>query len=173
MGELILQWASIANIVFVVLAACVTFLIYYLNAAKDRKPLQRANMVLVVLVASTAFLIYYLNTGKDHELEKYRAESTMKITAAQAEAVKAMKFAESERLARAELESQAAGTNAHASEANTAASQAQLELAKLNGSQDPSARGFGRNDHCRTEVSSQDKISASLCFEARTRWHFF
>ena len=127
----LLQLANIANIVFVVLVAVVTFLIYYLNTAKDRKLLQRANIVLVALVASTTFLIYYLNTVKDRELEKYRTESTIKITAAEAEADKAMKIAESERLARTELESQVAATEARAAEANAVASQAQRELAKL------------------------------------------
>ncbi len=55
----------------------------------------------------------------------------IKITAAQAEAAEAMGIAESERLARAELESQVATAEARAAEANAVASQARLELAKL------------------------------------------
>ena len=70
-------------------------------------------------------------TVKDRELEKYRTESTIKISTAQAEAARAMKIAESERLARAELESQVAVAEARSAEANVVASQARLELAKL------------------------------------------
>ena len=87
----------------------------------------------VVLVTTVA--IYYLSgrvtAAKDRELEQYRTESAVKITAAQAAAAEAMQVAESERLARAELESQVAVAKARAAEANSAASQAQLELAKL------------------------------------------
>ena len=101
----LLQWANIAYIVSVVIVAAMTFVIYHLSAR--------------------------VNADKDRELEKYRTESTIKITAAQAEAAKAMKIAESERLVRAELESQVAATEARAAEANAVASQAQLELAKL------------------------------------------
>lgn len=100
--------------------------------------LQWANMVYLVslavaVVASIA--IYQLSTritaAKDRELEEYRTESELKITAAQAEAAEAMKIAESERLARTELESQVAEAEVRAAEANAIASQAQLELAKL------------------------------------------
>ena len=101
----LLQWANIAYIVFLLLAAGMTFVIYHLS--------QR------------------VNTFKDRELEKYRTESTIKITAAQAEAAEAMKISESERLARAELESQVAAAEARAAQANAVASQARLELAKL------------------------------------------
>ena len=87
----------------------------------------------VVLVTTVA--IYYLSgrvtAAKDRELEEFRTESTVKIAAAQAEAAEAIQIAESERLARAELESQVALAEARAAEANAAASQAQLELAKL------------------------------------------
>lgn len=81
------------------------------------------------------FAIYHLsarvNADKDRELEKFRAESEVKTTAALAEAAEAMKVAESGRLARAKLESQIATAQARAAVANAAASQAQLELAKL------------------------------------------
>ena len=100
-----LQWANIAYIVGVAIAAVATLAIYHLSAR--------------------------VNAAKDRELEKYRTESTIKITAAQAEAAEAMKIAESERLARAELESQVAAAEARAAEANVVASQARLELAKL------------------------------------------
>ena len=67
------------------------------------KLLQWANiayLVCLLLVAGMSFVIYHLsarvNTAKDRELEKYRTESTIKITAAQAEAAEAMKIAESE-----------------------------------------------------------------------------
>ena len=101
----LLQWANIAYIVCLLLVAGMTFVIYYLSAR--------------------------VNAAKDHELENYRTESTIKITAAQAEAAEAMKIAESERLARAELESQVAAAEARAAEANAAASQARLELEKI------------------------------------------
>ena len=101
----LLQWANIAYIVCLLLVAGMTFVIYHLSAR--------------------------VNAAKDRELEKYRTESTIKITAAQAEAAEAMKIAESERLARAELESQVAAAEARAAEANVVASQARLELAKL------------------------------------------
>ena len=101
----LLQWANIAYIVSVVIAAAATFAIYHLSA--------------------------WVNAAKDRELERFRTESTIEITAAQAEAAEAMKIAESERLARAELESQVAAAGARAAEANAVASQAQLALAKL------------------------------------------
>ena len=100
--------------------------------------LQWANMVYLVSLAIAAvasFAMYQLSArvtaAKDRELEEYQTESTVKISAAQAEAAEAMKTAESERLARAELESQIAVAEARAAEANAVASQAQLELAKL------------------------------------------
>ena len=101
----LLQWANIAYIVCLLLVAGMTFVIYYLSAR--------------------------VNATKDHELENYRTESTIKITAAQAEAAETMKIAESERLARAELESQVAAAEARAAEANAVASQARLELEKI------------------------------------------
>ena len=101
----LLQWANIAYIVCVAIAAAATFAIYHLSAR--------------------------VNAAKDRELERFRTESTIEITAAQAEAAEAMKIAESERLARAELESQVAAAGARAAEANAVASQAQLALAKL------------------------------------------
>ena len=101
----LLQWANMAYIVCVAIAAVATLAIYHLSAR--------------------------VNAAKDRELEKYRTESTIKITAAQAEAAGAMKIAESERLVRAELESQVAVADARAAEANAVASQARLELAKL------------------------------------------
>ena len=101
----LLQWSNIAYIVCLLLAAGMTFVIYHLSAR--------------------------VNTVKDRELEKYRTESTIKISTAQAEAARAMKIAESERLARAELESQVAVAEARSAEANVVASQARLELAKL------------------------------------------
>ena len=101
----LLQWANIAYIVCVAIAAVATLAIYHLSAR--------------------------VNAAKDRELEKYRTESTIKITAAQAEAAEAMKIAESERLVRAELESQVAVADARAAEANAVSSQARLELAKL------------------------------------------
>ena len=94
-----------------------------------------AYMASLVIVVLSTFAIYHLSArvtaAKDRELEKYRTESTIKIAAAQAEAAEAMKIAESERLARAELESQVAAAEARAAEANAVASQAQLELAQL------------------------------------------
>ena len=101
----LLQWANVAYIVCVATAAVATLAIYHLSAR--------------------------VNAAKDRELETYRTESTIKITVAQAEAAEAMKIAESERLARAELESQVAAAEARAAEANAVASQARLELAKL------------------------------------------
>ena len=101
----LLQWANIAYIACVVIAAVATFAIFHLSAR--------------------------VNSAKDRELETYRTESTIKITVAQAEAAEAMKIAESERLARAELESQVAAAEARAAEANAVASQARLALAKL------------------------------------------
>ena len=103
--ERFLQWANIAYMVGVAIAAVATFAIYHLSAR--------------------------VTAGKDRELEAYRTESTIKISAAQAEAAEAMKIAESERLARAELESQVVVAEARAAEANAVASRAQLELAKL------------------------------------------
>ena len=79
------------------------------------KILQWANIVYIVcaaIVVAMSFVIYQLsarvNAVKDRELGKYQTESTIKITAAEAEAAEAMKIAESERLARAELEVQIA-----------------------------------------------------------------
>ena len=92
----LLQWANIAYIACVVIAAGATFAIFHLSAR--------------------------VNSAKDRELETYRTESTIKITVAQAEAAEAMKIAESERLARAELESQVAAAEARAAEANAVAS---------------------------------------------------
>jgi hypothetical protein len=103
--EKVLQWANIAYIVCVAVAAAATFAIYHLSAR--------------------------VNAAKGKELEKFRTESTIRITTAQAEAAEAMKIAEAERLARAELESRVADANARAAEANAAAAQARLELAKL------------------------------------------
>ena len=88
-----------------------------------------------MIAAVAAFAIFHLsarvNAAKDRELETYRTESTIKITVAQAEAAEAIKIAESERFARAELESQVAAAEVRAAEANAVASQARLELAKL------------------------------------------
>ena len=102
------------------------------------KLLQWANIVYIACVAIAAaasFAVYLLsgrvNAAKDRELNKYQSESQVNITAAQAEAAEAMKIAESERLARVELESQVAVAEARAAEANAVASRAQLELAKL------------------------------------------
>ena len=103
--ERLLQWANIAYMGGLIIAAGATFAIYYLSAR--------------------------VTAAKDRELEKYRIESTIKITAAQAEAAEAIKIAESESLARVELESQIAVAEARAAEAKAVASQAQLELAKL------------------------------------------
>ena len=101
----LLQWANIIYIVCVALAAAATVAIYQLSAR--------------------------VNDAKDLELENYRTESAIKIAAAQVEAAEAMKIAESERLERAELESQVAAAEVRAAEANAVASQARLELAKL------------------------------------------
>ncbi len=101
----LLQWTNIVYMVSVGTAAVATFAIYHLSAR--------------------------VNAAKDRELEQYRTESRIKITAAQAEAAEARKIAESERLARAEMESQIAVAEARAAEANAVASQAQLELARL------------------------------------------
>ena len=103
--ERLLQWANIAYIVGVAIAAVATVAIYNLSSR--------------------------VTAAKDRELEEYRTESTIKVTAAQAEAAEAMKIAESESLARTKLESQVAFAEARAAEANASASQAQLELAKL------------------------------------------
>ena len=88
-----------------------------------------------MIAAVAAFAIFHLsarvNAANDRELETYRTESTIKITVAQAEAAEAIKIAESERFARAELESQVAAAEVRAAEANAVASQARLELAKL------------------------------------------
>ena len=106
-------------------------------------------------------MIYHLsvrvNAAKDRELEKFRTESTIKITAAQAEVAEAMKITESERLARAELESQVAAAEARAAEANATASQARLELTKL---KEP--RTIAPED--------QDKIIAALTEFAGTKF---
>ena len=101
----LLQWANIAYIACLSLVAGMTFVIYHLSAR--------------------------VNAAKDRELGKYQTESTIKITAAEAAAAEAKKIAESERLARAEMESQVAAAEARAAEANVVASQARLELAKL------------------------------------------
>ena len=101
----LLQWANIAYIVSVAIAAVTTAAIFHLSAR--------------------------VNAAKDRELETYRTESTIKITVAQAAAAEARQIAESERLARAELESQIAAAEARAAEANAVASQARLELAKF------------------------------------------
>ncbi|MDE0623883.1 MAG: hypothetical protein OXH83_19640 [Bryobacterales bacterium] len=89
----------------------------------------------MAIAAVATFAIYELSArvtaAKDRELEEYRTESRVKIADAQAEAAEAMKIAESERLARAELESQVRAAEARAAQANAVASQAQLELAKL------------------------------------------
>ena len=103
--ERFLQWANMAYLVGLAVVLVMTVAVHYLSAR--------------------------VTAAKDRELEEYRTESTVKITAAQAEAAEAVQIAESERLARAELESQVAAAEARAAEANAAASQAQLELAKL------------------------------------------
>ena len=103
--ERFLQWANIAYIGSLAIALVAGIAIYHLSAR--------------------------VNAAKDRELEEYRIESTSKISVAQAEAAEAIRIAESERLARAELESQVAVAEARAAEANAIASQAQLELAKL------------------------------------------
>ena len=103
--ERLLQWANIAYMVFLALAAGATFAIYHLSSR--------------------------VTAAKERELEEYQAKSAIVIAAAQTEAAEAMRIAESERLARVELESQVAFAEARAAEANAVASQAQLELAKL------------------------------------------
>ena len=103
--ERLLQWANMTYIAVLAVAAVATLAIYYLSAR--------------------------VTAAKDRELDEYRIESARKISAAETEAAKAIKIAESERLARAELESQVAIAEARAAEANAVASQAQLELAKL------------------------------------------
>ena len=124
--------------------------------ALDNKLLQWANIAYIVcgaIAAVAMFAIYHLsarvNAAKDREVERFQTESTIKISTAQAEAAEAMKIAESERLARAELESQVAVAEARSAEANVVASQAQLELAKL---KEP--RSIAPED--------QDKIIAAL-----------
>ena len=103
--ERLLQWVNMAYLVGLAVVLVMTVALHYLSAR--------------------------VTAAKDRELQAYRTESTVKITAAQAEAAEAMKIAESERLARAELESQVAVADARAAQANAVASQAQLELAKL------------------------------------------
>ena len=103
--ERFLQWANMAYLVGLAVVLVMTVAVHYLSAR--------------------------VTAAKDRELEEYRTESAVKITAAQAEAAEAMKIAESERLARAELESQVAVAEVRAAEANAVASQAKLELAKL------------------------------------------
>ena len=103
--ERLLQWANLVYLVSLAIAAAASVAIYQLSAR--------------------------ITASKDRELDEYRTESTVQITAAQAEAAEAMKIAESERLARTELESQVAEAEARAAEANALASQARLELAKL------------------------------------------
>ena len=94
-----------------------------------------AYVLAVAIAAIASFAIYQLSVrvtaAKDRELQDYQTQSTVKITAAEAEAAEARRIAETERLARAELESQVASAEARAAEANAAAAQAQLELAKL------------------------------------------
>ena len=103
--ERLLQWANFAYIVAIGIAAVATVAIYQLSSR--------------------------VTAAKDRELSEYRTESEVKISTAQAEAAEAMRIAESERLARADLESKVADAEARAARANAAASQAQLELAKL------------------------------------------
>ena len=105
LDKLILQWANIVYIASAVIAVLAMFAVYHFSGR--------------------------VNAAKDRELKKYQSESQVKITAAQAEAAEAMKIAESERLARAKIESQVAVAEARAAEANAVASQAQLELAKF------------------------------------------
>ena len=121
--ERLLQWANFAYIAAIGIAAVATVAVYQLSAR--------------------------VTAAKDRELEEFRTESEVKITAAQAEAAEAMRIAESERLARADLESKVADAEARAAEANAADSQAQLELAKLK-----QPRTIGPRD--------QEKIAASL-----------
>ncbi len=107
------------------------------HLAPDRL-LQWANIVCLVsvgIVAVATFAIYHLSARvtaeKDRELEQYRTDSKIKIAAAKAEAAAARKIAESERLARAELERQVADAEERAAEANAVASKAQLEFARV------------------------------------------
>ena len=89
----------------------------------------------LVIAAFFSIAIYQLSKrvtdAKDRELEQFQTQSEVNIAAAQAESAKAIQMAETERRARAELESQVAAAEARAAEANRAASEAQLELAKL------------------------------------------
>ena len=101
----LLQWANIAYIMSGVIAVASFVAIYYLSAR--------------------------VTAAKERELEKYQTESQIQIADAEAAAAEAMKIAESERLARAELERQVALAEARAAEANAVASQARLELARL------------------------------------------
>ena len=103
--ERLLQWANFAYIAAIGIAAVATVAIYQLSAR--------------------------VTAAKDRELEEYRTTSELKISTAQAEAAEAMRLAESERLARANLESKVADAEARAAEANAVASKAQLELARL------------------------------------------
>ena len=103
--EKFLQWVNIVYMVSVGIAAAATFTIYHLSAR--------------------------VTADKELELEKYQSESQIQIADAKAAAAEAMKIAESERLARAELERQVAVAEARAAEANAVASQARLELARL------------------------------------------
>ena len=96
------------------------------------------NLAYMTALAATVLLSFgiyryskQVTDAKDRELKRYQTESEVKIATAQAESAKAMEIAEAEKLARAELESQVAVAQARAAEANLAASQAQLELAKL------------------------------------------
>ena len=89
----------------------------------------------LLIVAFLSIAIYQLSKrvtdAKDRELEQYRTQSEVNIAAAQAESAKAIQMAETERRARVELESQVAAAEARIAEANLAASEAQLELARL------------------------------------------
>ena len=87
----------------------------------------------IVFILTLAIYLYSkrVTDAKDRELRRYQAESKAKIATAQAESAKAMEIAEAEKLARVELDLKVAVAEARAAEANLAASQAQLELAKL------------------------------------------
>ena len=140
--ERLLQWAHVALLTGVVIGGIATFAIYHLSVR--------------------------VTAAKDRELEQYRAESTVKITAAQAEAAEAMKIAESERLARAELESQVAGAEARAAEANAVASQAQLELARIK-----QPRTISPEDQRKIIIALKGFVAqkfSSLSFKTRSRW---
>ncbi len=85
------------------------------------KLLQSSNIVYLVSVGIAAVATLAaarVNAAKDRELETYRAESTedcvaqAEAAAAQAEAAEAIKIAETERRARAELQSQVAAAEA-------------------------------------------------------------